>query len=109
MAGEVVSPPGVAIDGQSFFDSVAFFPFLFLSGWNEAGPARERADGGEFVAEGCVGVEWDVLICVCGLPVNIKGERAVSAAMDLLFLRFHLLLVPPLLSSFSFPISFLFA
>ena len=72
MAGEVVSPPGVAIDGRSFFDSVAFFPLLFLSGRNEAGPACERADGGEFVAEGCVGVEWDVLVCVGGLSVDIK-------------------------------------
>ena len=82
MASEIVGPSRVAIDSKSFFDTIVFLFFIFLGGWYEGSPTSKGTDGGEFVAEGCVGIEWDILICVCGFPVNIKGERAVSAAMD---------------------------
>ena len=68
----IVGPFGITVDGEGLHDAFFFCSFVLIGGRDERCSARKGADGGEFVTEGCVGVEWDVLVCVGGLSVDIK-------------------------------------
>ena len=82
IAGLVVGPFGVTVDGEGFHDTFVFGSFVFIGGRDECCSARKGADGGKFVTEGCVGIEWDVLVCVGGFSVDIKGQNAIVVSSD---------------------------
>ena len=68
----VVCPFGVAIKGESLFDSFMLSFAEFRRGWYQLGTTCKRVYCGKFVGFGCIAVEWDILVSVGGLAVDVK-------------------------------------
>ena len=85
--GDVCSLPygpfRVAIQGKCIRDPFLLFSPGLVSRWDDLGATCEGAYGGELVLEWSMGVEVYILVSMCRLAVDIKGEGAVGIALDI--------------------------
>ena len=67
-------PSSIACNAEDFLDVIHFFLSVFFCCDDSFCSMSESSNDPHFVFHGLVAGELEVLVCMCGLPVNLKFQ-----------------------------------